>query len=398
MRIPGFIVSWLSAAVILLASLPAAGEVPSSPAGVFGSPALLRDVALSAPLSDLFRRTESVMAKHEVGSEKPKLPTVKGTLRVVSASGVVETFEDVIVAPRGHSSLLPGQCRFPKLTLRFSKSTKGTSLGGLKTIKIGTHCGETAVPLPTWDRVGNEKEPIREVLAYAVLRRVGVVSLLARPIEVTYTDTSRQPSEVHFPQNPLTRKAFFLEDDGPSAKRYGGSVIQKAQEILESTPEDGAPFKDATSSRIDPADVALAVLGETLFDNPDYFVKLWATDHAEGALEGYTNYNVNIIIDKDKHRLLQVYDWDTAGWVKGPETSTGARFPAALTRLRAYPAMTTAALATAIKAYLAAKDDVYRAVDALFSTDGVGSDPEGHANIHRHLDDFFGFLQSLPAD
>ena len=317
MRISRAFVSCLPGAVFLLASLPAMAEVPSSPAAIFESSTLLRDVSLSAPLSDLFRRTQSTMAKYEIGSEKPKLPTVKGTLRVVNASGVLETFENVVVGARGSSSLLPGQCSFSKLSLKFSKSTKGTSLGGIKTIKLGTHCGETAVPLAKWDRVGNEKEPIREALAYAVLRRIGAVSLLARPIEVTYTDTSKHRSEVHFPQNPLTRKAFFLEDDAPSARRYGGRVMQKAQAIVEATPAAWGSFTDATSSQIDPANVALAVLSEALFDNTDYFVKLWPTDHAEGVMEGYTNYNANIIIDKNKHRLIQVYDWDTAGWVKG---------------------------------------------------------------------------------
>jgi hypothetical protein len=398
MRIPSSIVPSLFGAAILLAGPPATAQVPASPAAVFESTTLLRDVSLSAPLSDLFLRTESAMAKRDVGSGKPSLPTVKGTLRVVNAAGAIETFENVVVEPRGNSSLLPGQCTFSKLTLKFPKSTKGTSLGGLKTIKLGTHCGETDALLARWNRVGNENEPIREALAYAVLRRVGVVSLLARPIEITYTDTSKQQSAVHFPRNPLTRKAFLLEDESTSAKRYGGSVLQKAQDILEGPPDAGDRFKDATSSQIDPANVALAVFSEALLDNVDYFVRLWPTDSAVGALEGFTNYNVNIITDKDKHRLVEVYDWDTAGWVTGPIDPKGARFPAALARVRAYPAMTTAALGAAIKAYADARDDLYGAVDTLFSTDGAPSDPEGRANIHRHLDDFFGFLMSLPTD
>ena len=323
--------SCLPCAAILLAGPPAMAQVPASPAAVFESTTLLRDVSLSAPLSDLFLRTQSAIAKRDVGSGKPSLPTVKGLLRIVNAAGATETFENVVVEPRGNSSLLPGQCTFSKLTLKFPKSTKGTSLGGLKTIKLGTHCGERDVHLETWDRIGNER-PIREVLAYTVLRRVGVVSLLARLSRSrTGHEQATQRGALAEPAHPqgLLRGRIDIRE---ALRRKRGA---EAQDVLDGPPDAGDRFKDATSSQIDPANVALALFSEALLDNIDYFVRLWSTDSAVGALEGFTNYNVNIITDKNKHRLIEVYDWDTAGWVTGPIDPKSARFPAVLARVRA---------------------------------------------------------------
>lgn len=387
------VVSCLTLALALLASLPGVAAVPPSPAAIFQSSTLLRGVSLSAPLSDLFRSTQAVLAG--AGDETPKLPTVRGTLRFVGASGTVESFENVAIEARGNTSLRSGQCSFPKLTLKFPKPTKGTILGGLKEIKLGTHCAESAAPLPVWGRIGNDKGPIREVLLYTVLNRVGTVTLMARPIEITYTDTSRKPGAAYFPRNPLTRKAFFLEDADSAAKRYGGKVSQKAEQVTRS---DTYAFQDAASSQVDPLNVALAVLGETLADNgDDWFVRLWPKDKGPGALAEYTNWNVNIIADTNKRPLIHVYDWDTSGWVRGTRDPSGTRFHAALARLHAYPLMTTAALDAAVKACVDAKGDLYNEVDALFSTEGVQDDPEGRANIQKHLDDFFRFLESLPT-
>src|SRR3954469_18212898 len=118
---------------------------------------------IEAPLQQLF----------EKGSEDDAV-TVPGTVSFTDAqTGADVVLRDVEVSVRGHTSRRETECTFPKLKLK---------LKGSGSLKVGTHCGESADGQLTlkYGRLANEKSPLREALAYAMLHAAGVPALRAR--------------------------------------------------------------------------------------------------------------------------------------------------------------------------------------------------------------------------
>src|SRR6185436_12107207 len=134
-------------------------------------------LTVEAPLQQLFANTSEQDA------------SVSGT---VTIGDVV--LRDVEVSVRGHTSRRETECAFPKLKLK---------LKGAGSIKIGTHCGESADDKlsPKYGRLANEKSPHREALAYQMLHAAGVPALRARPARVTYVDPGAGGAQ------PLVRNA-----------------------------------------------------------------------------------------------------------------------------------------------------------------------------------------------
>ena len=230
------------------------------------------ELRIEAPLQQLFDK--------ESDDEDVSVP---GTVTIGDA-----VLRDVAVSVRGHTSRRETECTFPKLKLK---------LKGAGSIKIGTHCGESADAqlTPKYGRLANEKSPHREALAYAMLHAAGVPALRARPARVTYVDTGAGGQ-------PVVRNALVLEDDDDAMTRVQGTA--------ELTMEN---FGNAASRQA--ADAGVVAFGEALIGNFDWCLK-FAPDDVYRCDDSKPLWNV-LAFEHGGAAALMVKDFDLAGIVVG---------------------------------------------------------------------------------
>jgi len=230
-------------------------------------------LTVEAPLQQLFANTSEQDA------------VVSGT---VTIGDVV--LRDVEVSVRGHTSRRETECTFPKLKLK---------LKGAGSIKIGTHCGESADDKlsPKYGRLANEKSPHREALAYQMLHAAGVPALRARPARVTYVDSGAGGAA------PLVRNALLLEDDDDAMARVHGTA--------ELTMENFG----TVASRHATEDAALVAFGEALIGNFDWCLK-FTPDDTYRCDATKPLWNV-LAFERGGGATLMMKDLDLAGVVAG---------------------------------------------------------------------------------
>src|SRR5436190_14036397 len=175
----------------------------SNPSAMFSSYDVLA-FRLEAPFNDLFER----------GSRDPDY-SVLGTL-AYTAGRQQRTIEKVEVSLRGHTSRTASECTFPKLKLRFSSGSvlDGSPFVGNTSLKVGTHCGESADGTVTakYGRLPSEASPHREAFVYRLLDAVGVPTLKARPARITYVYSDGRDGQTPDQQQPIARNAMLLEN------------------------------------------------------------------------------------------------------------------------------------------------------------------------------------------
>ena len=147
---------------------------------------------LNAPFNDLFA--------HARGNDEYP---VRGTLSF-DDEGERVTIDGVKITVRGNTSKQESECPFPKLKIEFPNGAPKTKLFGTSSIKIGTHCGDTADELSgKFGRLANQNSPRREVFVYRLLAAVGVATLKARPATMTYVIRIRRLQALH-PQRSVS--------------------------------------------------------------------------------------------------------------------------------------------------------------------------------------------------
>jgi hypothetical protein len=269
----------LLASLLLLSStaLPAQQQPPRLDGLLAGKgPATL---TLDAPLQELFAK----------GSEDESI-SVLGTVRFKDpGSGADVVLTDVTVSVRGHTSRRETECTFPKLKLK---------LQGRGSIKIGTHCGESADDQLSakYGRLSNEKSPHREALVYDLLLAVNAPTLQARAARVTYLDKAQG--------TPLERNGFLLEDDDDAMARVGGT----AELSLETF--------GSVATRAAAADAARIAFAEAMIGNFDWCLK-FSPDDIYRCNEPKPLWNVLAFDRGGGKTSLMMKDFDLAGIVVG---------------------------------------------------------------------------------
>jgi hypothetical protein len=84
---------------------------------------------------------------------------------------------------RGQSSAKPSECTFPKMKIVIDEKEdlRGTPYEGHRKLAINTHCGVREITDKTpLGRIANELSPIREELAYRLVRAIGVPTYRTR--------------------------------------------------------------------------------------------------------------------------------------------------------------------------------------------------------------------------
>ncbi len=277
------------AAAALVAPIVAVALVSAdNSAQLFSSydPVVLR---LEAPFTDLFAHPSS-----------PDY-SVRGTLSYTDGGRVV-SFRDAGITVRGHTSRNEGECSFPKLKVDFdSKADGSTLLGGMKSVKIGTHCGESNGDQLTerYGRLPNQQSPLREAFVYRLLDVFGVPTLRARPARITYIESNAKP--------PLERNAVIVEGEGDAVRRLGGS--------REIPPEQFTTARAMFSTE----DAVTLAFAEAMIGNFDWCLKFFDNDTYR-CDERRKLWNVMAIATDDGGRAGArplIYDFDIAGMVTG---------------------------------------------------------------------------------
>ena len=168
---------------------------------------------LKAPFNELFDRSRS-----------DDRFAVDGTLSY-TAEGSKVAIDGVRVSVRGHTSRNEHECAFPKLKIALPDgASPGPLLHGMRSIKIGTHCGEAGDDEVSvkYGRLPNELSPLREAFVYRLLDALGVPTLKARPAQVTYRYADPRSGQTPPQDEPVVRHALIIEDDSDAIARLGG--------------------------------------------------------------------------------------------------------------------------------------------------------------------------------
>jgi hypothetical protein len=269
---------------------------PAPPSSLFSSYEVV-PLQLKAPFNHLFDK-----ARTDDNYE------VTGTLRYNDGSRDV-TIENVSVGLRGHTSKREGECAFPKLKVQLpaNSADHGTLLSGLRSLKIGTHCGDAAADTVTkeFGRLANERSPLREAFVYRLLDAVGVPALKARAARITYvfTDAGDGRSAAQA-AHPVVRNGLLLEDSDAAVKRLGGE-----REL------DVKAFTDARAM-FSTADTARLAFAEAMIGNFDWCLKMFPHD-AYRCDARHPLWNIVAAATADGHARPLIYDFDIAGIVVG---------------------------------------------------------------------------------
>jgi hypothetical protein len=256
-------------------------------------------LTLSAPFNELFQ-----YARGEESYE------VTGTV-VYADAGRAVTIDGATFSLRGHTSIRENECAFPKLKIEFppeagTGGADGTLFAGLKSIKLGTHCGESTDDsvTPKYGRLPNEQAPLRETAVYRLLDALGVPTLKARAARVSYKYTDAQPGRTPDQQQPIVRNAMLLESDSAALKRLGATG-----ELTE------AQFTNARE-RFTPEDTAALAFAEAMIGNFDWCLRMFKGD-AYRCDARHPLWNITAALGADGRARPVMYDFDVSGMVAG---------------------------------------------------------------------------------
>ena len=252
-------------ALALLLATPAAAQRPPQP--LFASDSVL-ELRIEADLRNVFKE------RGEEGKPYPATITMAGVDRALPAQ----------LQTRGHYRLRRSTCAMPPLRVRFAKDAPelaGTPFAGQRKLKLVTHC-----------QPGREFEDnlVEEYLVYRSYNAITDTSFRVRLARVTYVDRGDAKAE------PVTRYAFFIEDDERMAERIGGKIL----------PDQGAAPGDLHMALLEPL-----VMFQYMVGNTDWSI---------GAL-----HNIRLVRTGDA--VLPVpYDFDWSGVVGAPYARPNPKF------------------------------------------------------------------------
>jgi len=337
---------------------------------------------LDAPFNDLFEH-----ARNEAYA-------VTGELRFTSEGRLV-TVRGVSVSLRGNTSKRQNECSFPKLKVEFPEEGRPAAppFAGLTSIKIGTHCGESATGHLTqrFGRLANQRSPLREVFVYRLLAAMGVPTLQARPSRITYRYTDAREGQSPPQDQPIVRDAMLLEGAEAAVRRVGGrrDIGEKA-------------FTNA-QAQFTPSDTARLAFAEAMIGNFDWCVKMTPTDTYRCDAR-HPLWNV-VAAELDAGKAVPLMqDFDVAGIVTGRHAWFPDVFSTAFRRASTEPEIeviaqlqrtrtlfTRSVLDRTRAEFIGKKPNAYQVLG------GPLLDPEGREIARRYLDSFYAHIESDAA-
>ena len=353
-----------------------AGAVPAEPTSPIFSSYEVIALKLEAPFNDLFDH-----ARTSANADY----AVTGRLSYTDGGHEI-TVDGVKVAVRGNTSRRESECAFPKLKVQLPAGARASGLlSGLTSLKIGTHCGESAGDSLTakYGRLSNQDSPWREAFVYRLLESVGVPTLKARPAKVAYVYADGRPDQSPPQEQPIVRNAMLLEDVDQAVKRFGGG-----REIEEKA------FTNA-KAQFSAADTARIALAEAMIGNFDWCLKMTADD-AYRCNARHPLWNVIAAASADGKARPLMHDFDVAGMVAGSHAWFKNVFNPAFVPSRSHTEVEvlaqvqrTRALFSRAELDAVRADFVKRKPDAYRALAGATIDGAGKRRAQEYLDAFY---------
>jgi len=356
---------------VVFAGLAALAAAAATPGATLFSATDLLALRLEAPLTDLFGH-KSIDDGY----------TVTGTL-TYNDSGREVTIRDVTLSVRGHTSRREGECTFPKLKLDFTSDAP--LFAGMKSIKIGTHCGESTDDRLTeqFGRLPNQQSPPREALVYRLLEIYGVPTLRARAARIAYVDTAGT-------RRTVERNAVVVESDGDALRRLGGTREIPPEEFTTAR----AMFSVEDSARL--------VFAEAMIGNFDWCVEFYEGDTYRCDERRKLWDVMGVAVGRGARPLI--YDFDVSGMVAGRHAWFDNVYNEAFDDSWSHPELEVLGqvqrarslfnrnvLDTTRSYFAGRKADVYKALAA------ANVDANGRAIIREYLDSFFRAIETDAA-
>lgn len=384
---------WLIAATTLPAcAVDAASDADEAAAAVGTDPlwddASVLAIELRAPLAELFARSANSMSRDE-------LPAVRGTLRFGQRDLAVS------VRQRGNTSALETECSFPKLrvTIDRDQDLSGTPFVGHRKLVLNSHCGERPTSERTdYGRVANEVSPMREHLAYRMVRALDLPTYRTRLSRIRYVDDAT-------PDQALVRHGLFIEHKDEALARFKaeGLIPDSAKEVDVTTEEaEGDDDPDLMDRRL----AARIHLAEALLGNQDFRLHLGSRTEPErwtdtGPLFAPPLWNIDVFgtTGNGGEQLPVIQDFDLSGVVApvkpapmlDPSRTFGAD-NATQIAMSGIQLVRTMISREDFDAAVAAVKARRAAVEAELARGAV--DAEGRANAQKLVKSFFDLLES----
>jgi hypothetical protein len=291
---------------------------------------------------------------------------------------------DIKVAIRGNTS--PKDCTFPKYKVELTRpaQAEGTPFQGHKKFRVNSHCG-TGGPgdhAGRFNRVQNQISPIREDLAYRIVRAAGVPTYQTRLSQISYSDTSANGALA-----ATTQYGMLIEAGGEAAKRFmNAGLVGAGSSYLNDS--RGRPVQaGAMYSGMRSEQVARVFLAEALLANYDWIFKdndLWNIDvfgvpNQAGQLPIPQDFDLSSIVqaiqDPDVQINAQMYKF----------RSTFGNMPSVVSAA----ASTFIARRAAVEAELALAERQGIAAGRLPTVNGVTTTDIGFLNARREIAVFY---------
>jgi hypothetical protein len=353
---------------------------------VFASEARF-DLNIDAPVAKL-------IADHQRAREAHR-PSPETDGSIVLADGRTIKMK---LSVRGQSSAQPSECTFPKMKIVIDENAdvRGTPFEGHPKLGINTHCGERAPNDKTpHGRIANELSPIREDLAYRLVRAIGVPTYRTRLAFIHWID--RQAGKT----TPM--HGLMLESTADAIERFQAEgVIPSGSEEQDVHGGVDPTFFVANAqgkkllSAMDPRQILGVYFAEAIVGNFDWFFQTQGGPDKEGLR------NIDVVGKADgpgAHVVPIPQDFDLTTTVNHSNPASQAidinmskvtaSFPADLVSSTAADLMNRR---NAVDAAITSWDSELAKAEP---THPAHVDPDGRERARQHVDLFFARLATM---
>jgi hypothetical protein len=298
-------------------------------------------LTIEAPLKVVFKEREQVSSYHQ------------GVL-ILEDGGGSSVSLDVQLKTRGKFRLDRRNCGFPPLRINFKKKqVEGTVFAGQDKLKLVTHCQDK--------RADYEQYILLEHLVYRTYNLFTDLSFQVRLARITYVDSEGD-------REPLTKYAFFIEDDDDMAGRNGWEALQ-----VPVVP----PFEYEQDQ------LNLAEVFQFLVGNTDWAAFTAAPDETECC------HNMTVIGNQAGPVFPVPYDFDWTGLVSARYARPDPSLPIHSVRQRLYRGICRDS--DQLDVTLPAFEDLKESIYALYQNqEGLGEKELERAV--EYLDEFYQIL------
>jgi hypothetical protein len=259
-------------------------------------------------------------------------------------------WDSVKIDLRARGEFRRKNCFFPPIRIKMKKKdTDGTLFAGNKSLKLVVPC-QTA-------KTANDLI-MKEYLAYKLYEPITPYFFHTRMVDLTLTDNSSKQPKTH------QLKAFFIEDDGLVAKRFGAKMLKDVQ-------LHPMRFHDTTS---------------TIHDFFEYMIA--NTDWSSMA-----QHNIKVMQLKTKELIPLTYDFDMSGLVNAPYAQVSELLEISSVKERVYRGFcrTDAVFEYVRKEYINHEAQIMNAFNTKELSD---LNPKELAGAKKYIEEFFTTLKN----